>query len=315
MLSDRDESDIICILFPTSPPAYEAVKLTAKAAPQHILQNHAISQIDEESEDIPLEDNKTRSDRSPDSDIENTQRHDARKGEDGSDGIESARDIALRFSSQVHNICLGFTFGRNPRTCDVLLSGDNNKQVSNKHFRIYFNSNGSLMLEDTSTNGTIVDGTLLQGSKAKMMKGDPQPRHTILGGGMIDLPTITRENGDSVRFGVRMPSRDNHLEKYRQNLVAYLNLVEQAERQATATANAASNGLPIAPPPVSHCESSTYSVRFPDTTVDSHERLAAWLEARDDSQRFYLGGGHRAKQPSWPALEWRRQVQCSQLHR
>ena len=38
-------------------------------------------------------------------------------------------------------------------------------KLSNVHFRIYLNQGGILMLEDTSSNGTFVDGTQLWASK------------------------------------------------------------------------------------------------------------------------------------------------------
>lgn len=254
----EDESDVICILLPTSRPAHDAVKLTAEAAPQHIKQNHEMSQVEDHGNDAISEDSKTRDDRSQDSDIENEQVLTSGRGRDASDGVGTARDIALRFSSKVHSLCLGFVFGRNPKSCDLLLCDNDNKQVSNKHFRIYINSHGVLMLEDTSTNGTMVDGTLLQGAKAKATDRDPQPRRTLVDGGMIQLPTITRTNGESVRFHVKMPSRNNYLAKYQQNLATYLACIEQAERQAKATADSAVQGLPMVLPHVSQSSLSSF---------------------------------------------------------
>ncbi|KAK4690470.1 hypothetical protein P7C71_g6328, partial [Lecanoromycetidae sp. Uapishka_2] len=242
ILSYQDQSDIICILFPTSRPAHDAIQLTAEAAPQHIKQNHDVADAGEDDNDLSLEDSNTHADRSQGSDVENEQLPDQRKGKDG------ARDIALRFSSKVHNLCLGFVFGRNPKSCDMLLCDYDNKQVSNKHFRIYMNNHGVLMLEDTSTNGTIVDNTLLQGDKAKASDRDSQPRRTLVDGSMICLPTITRTNGDSVRFLVKMPGREGYLKKYQQNLATYLACIEQAERRAAATADSATKGLPMVLP-------------------------------------------------------------------
>ena len=223
----QDEADIFCILVPASPPAHEAVKLTARAAPQHILQNQTLSQVPEEDEDL-MEDLG------------------------GSDGDGPARDLALRFSSKVHNPCFGFTFGRNPKLCDVILGDINNKKFSNRHFRIFIQPNGSLMLEDTSTNGTIVDGTVLRGAKGIAPDGIRQPMHTLHHGFLIELPTISSKNEESLRFMVRMPSRDDYEDRYKQNLGTYLAYVAQAERQAAAARQAAANGQVIAMPPVSH---------------------------------------------------------------
>lgn len=268
-LNDQDESDIICVLYPTSLPAHEAVKLTAEAAPQHIYQNHGMSHIVEEDNNVNYEEMATRSDQSADSDVENSQLPNPAKGKDDSGGLDAARDIALRFSSKVHNLCLGFVFGRNPKVCDLLLCGVDNKQVSNKHFRIFVNSNGVLMLEDTSTNGTIVDGILLQGSKSKTAHSDAQPRRTLTDGEIIELPTITRTNGKSVRFHVRMFSRNTYQAKYNQNLATYLACVEQAERQAVANADLANTGLQITLPPVRQC-SSICLLKHSDSASDVH---------------------------------------------
>lgn len=253
ILDLQDESDVICMLYPTSRSAHDAVQLTAEVAAQHIKQNHDMSQIDEEGDGVMSEASKTRDDRSQDSDLENKQSHDSAKVKDLSNGVGKACDLALRFSSRVHNLCHGFVFGRNPKTCDLLLCDYQNKQVSNKHFRIYVNSHGVLMLEDTSTNGTIVDGTLLRGSKGKATDRNLQPRRTLTDGDHITLPTITRTNGESVRFIVKMPSRDKHQKKYEQSLATYLACVEQAERQAAATTEAAMKGLPMNTPQVSQC--------------------------------------------------------------
>ena len=118
-LHEQDVSDIICILHPNSPAAHQAVAATAEMAPQHILQRH---ELEYEDDDKP------------------------------------ALDVALRISSQVHDLALGFCFGRNRARCDVLLApDDNSKRISNMHFRIYVTGHWILMLQDTSTNGTIVD--------------------------------------------------------------------------------------------------------------------------------------------------------------
>ena len=254
MLSEQDESDIICILLPTSPAAHEAVELTAHAAPQHILQNHGISHIYE----------------SPDEDL--TTGGDTRPGEDSND-VEDlntqlpdpnqpkwdgpAKDIALRFSSKVHNLGLGFTFGRNPALCDLLLSNKDN--ISNRHFRIFMKSNGSLMIEDTSTNGTLVDNIILQSPKAKTPIPNSRSQNTLCNGETIELPLPGKDNAQTTRFSVKIPQRSEvGLEKYQQNCYAYVKCVEQAERQYGFLAEATKNGNAPVVPPVS-LQPPTYS--------------------------------------------------------
>ena len=211
-----DEADIICILMPSSHPAVEAIELTAQAAPQHILQNRTMSHVDKDDDLIDNEDSPKRNGKT--------------------------QDIALRFSSRVHNLRMGFTFGRNPKFCDLLLGKVDNKRFSNRHFRIFINEYGSLMLEDTSTNGTIVEGTVLRCDKADVPQDARHPRHTLHHGAIIELPTMTRKSEVTLRFIVHMPNREGCEERYRQNLQAYIAFVAQVARQAVVLEEAAKEG-------------------------------------------------------------------------
>ena len=145
-LNDADVSDVICILHPTSPAAFRIVSHTARSNHQHVLQNHTMTQFGNgkelesstEAETILI------------------------------DPVPENRpvDLALRFSSSVFDPAVGFCFGRNYMKCDINLDAENKqKRVSNTHFRIFPNSQGVLMLEDLSTNGTIVDCNILGGKK------------------------------------------------------------------------------------------------------------------------------------------------------
>lgn len=245
MLSEQDESDIICILLPTSPAAHEAVELTANAAPQHILQNHGMSHIYEAPDEQMTTDTRP-GDHSDDSEDLNTQLPDPNQPKLG----DPTKDIALRFSSKVHNLGLGFTFGRNPARCDLLLSDNNTNMISNRHFRIFMKNNGSLMIEDTSTNGTMIDDLVLRGPKANRLCPNPESQHTLCNGDTIELPLQAKDRVQSIRFSVKTPIRSElGLEKYNQNCVAYIKCVEQAERQYGFLAEATKNGnAPVIPP-------------------------------------------------------------------
>ena len=244
-LQGQDEADIICILMPTSLPAHEAVRLTANAAPQHILQNRVLSHISEEDENL-VEDENLMGDENP------TEDEDPPEYPGRSSGEGPARDIALRFSSRVHNLCFGFVFGRNYKQCDLLLGNVNNKKFSNRHFRIFLQPNGVLMLEDTSTNGTILDGTVLRGAKGHAPDGFRQPMQTVAAGSIIELPTISSKGEVTLRFVVRIPLRDTYLDRYKQNLGTYLACIAQAERQQAVVRHAAAKGQTIAVPAVSY---------------------------------------------------------------
>ena len=222
MLSEDDEADIIAILHPSSVSAHTCVSLTAAAAPQHILQNHNQSQIQESS--ISDDEDSSRSSKSA-----------------------QTQDIALRFSSRVYNLCSGFYFGRTPMRSDILLCGRDNKSVSSRHFRIFINKNGILMLEDTSINGTVVDRMVIHGGKGHLQRGAQQPMITLHHGAIIEMPTITSGNGESVRFIVAIPSRDGARSRYRQNLFAYLACIAQEERRAAVAVQTGGKVLPTAP--------------------------------------------------------------------
>ncbi|QGA18727.1 hypothetical protein EYB26_006412 [Talaromyces marneffei] len=180
-LHDQDVSDIICILHPGSHPAHEAVDATSRQPKgyQHVLQ----------------------------------------RDEFQFDSIDSSsRDIAIRMSSSVHDLSLGFVFGRNPSKCDVLLSPEvASKHISNIHFRIFVNDDGILMLQDLSTNGTVVDDT-------RLWKRNAQTTRMLVNGSVIIVASDNKHNKE-VRFVVRIPSRDGFQVQYTQNLVAYLDRV------------------------------------------------------------------------------------------
>ena len=238
-LSKQDEADIIAILHPASPAAHVAVNLTAESSPQHILQNSSQTHIPGDDDDIDLEPTSMSKD--------------------------NAQDIALRFSSRVNHFNMGFVFGRNVQSSDVLLVrqerkevaalyGGKNHSISNKHFRIFVNKNGMLMLEDTSTNGTIVDGVVLNGPKAAEQSGNLQPQRMLCQGAIIELP-VSR-SGESIRFVVNIPSRDFGDSKYNENLNGYLAFLDQAERKAAAVAAAQAgkkhvpSNVPVSPHPL-----------------------------------------------------------------
>jgi len=251
MLCEQDEADIIAILHPTSPSAHRAVSLTAEASTQHILQNHALSQIREEGDDelIHLPD---------------------------VDGF--ARDIALRFSSKVNDLRNGFYFGRNPSNSDIILGGKPHKAISSRQFRIFLNHYGILMLEDTSTNGTLVDGIVLHGDRATDHAENSQPKMTLHQGAMIEVPTTTSMHGETIRFVVNIPSRDIGQTRYNQNLTGYLQCINQAERRAAALEKAGANAADVIP--VSSRKASLARLLNADLRPGSYEHSTVWDPGR-----------------------------------
>ncbi|KAJ5233103.1 hypothetical protein N7468_006059 [Penicillium chermesinum] len=106
---------------------------------------------------------------------------------------------------------LGFNFGRNQARCDVLLAANEEaKRVSNCHFRIHLTGDGIIMLQDTSTNGTIVDN-------CRLRKTQKDNSRMLTNGSVIQV--VTGNHGsDEVRFVVRIPSREGFVMQYTQNL-------------------------------------------------------------------------------------------------
>jgi len=134
-------------------------------------------------------------------------------------------DIALRFSAQVRDTASGFVFGRKPGLCDIVLDETNSqKRVSNVHFRIFINPSGILMLEDLSTNGTLVDSVPVGGKKRRS-----HPTRMLHSGSVIEI--LSDPGSQSIKFVVRFPSRENCEDDYADNFHYYM------EQQARAPTN------------------------------------------------------------------------------
>ncbi|KAE8554691.1 hypothetical protein EYB25_003232 [Talaromyces marneffei] len=76
-------------------------------------------------------------------------------GDEYSSSIFTHR-IKLEFSQPPKNPAKGFSFGRNPRLCDVVLDTGHGSKISNAHFYITFDRHRNLILRDESTHGTAV---------------------------------------------------------------------------------------------------------------------------------------------------------------
>ena len=204
-LSEEDISDVMCILHPCSPAAFKIVADTAERTPHNVLQNDGFGLDDEQLTPSILEEQETFI-------ITNG-------------GPNQAMDLALRFSARTRNPSLGFVFGRNDNQCDIVMSAELFKRVSNVHFSIFVNHSGVLMLQDLSTNGTVVDDTILKGKAAST----PQTR-MLNPGSMIQI--LSPKNDEVVKFIVRFPSREGHLEQYEAKFQAYLENIAAYEARA-----------------------------------------------------------------------------------
>ena len=211
-VSENDASDVICILAPNSPLAYDAVLATMLASPQHILQN-------EDLQDITADDLL-----SPEFTPGN-----------------SSRDIALRFSSQLKNSASGFVFGRHKSRCDVLLVDDeDDRSVSNMHFKIFLNAQGILMLQDTSTNGTIVDDTHLRCKNRQGVRQEKPAMRMIDNGALI---TVVGKEKAEIKFLVRFPKRGDYEGAYIGNLNKFLSTRDKSQVSISAASRQHTYGM------------------------------------------------------------------------
>ncbi|KAI4090892.1 MAG: hypothetical protein LQ344_004419 [Seirophora lacunosa] len=237
-LSKLDRSDILCILSPGSPAACKAVELVAATTPQHILQNRWLHENPSFLNEI-VSRSEYRSGEEPEHPDRMTTDQDANTGQS-----TPTLDIALRLTSKLLYPWLGFTFGRAPDKCDMLICSrtPQTMKVSGAHFRIYVNANGSLMCRDTSTNGTWVDGKYLKESRPTAFGA----QFTLHNQSSIEL--LLSDANDSMRFFVIIPERHGESEVYGRKLDAYIGYVEQLGRQNRNEANAQSQGIRAASP-------------------------------------------------------------------
>jgi len=207
-LEEDDVADVICILHPSSLSACRIVARTLLRAPQHILQqNSAFDDFDKGKSLADLEEQETFIFQG------NTP--------------QQALDLALRFSSRTKHPTSGFLFGRKASACDIVLDTETVKSVSNVHFRIFLNSSGTCMLEDMSTNGTLVDDVHLKGRRGN----GPQTR--MLNSGSI-IQILSGKTEQAIKFVVRFPSREGYEEQYTARYLSYMEEIALVEARILA---------------------------------------------------------------------------------
>ncbi|KAF4618415.1 hypothetical protein G7Y89_g14889 [Cudoniella acicularis] len=152
--------------------------------------------------------------------------------------------IALRLSADLKDPLSGFQFGRNPQRCDFCIAKDEpSRRVSNIHFRIYINEHGIIMVEDQSTNGTLVDGTLLRG---KEKENGCDYRRTLESGCRVILAMTPPE--PNYEFVAWIPQRSDAAEMaYEDNLTKFfLRLAAlRGQRDTTRAAAGGRRGDPV----------------------------------------------------------------------
>jgi len=200
-LDESDMADIMLILHPTTPAASRVVAHTAKTRPEHVLLSDAMGSYAASATDIEEQETIII----------------GKDGERVAHFASGTTEIALRFSSApfLKFKSNGFVFGRNVNTSDIVFSQDTGRRISNQHFKIYLNNYGIVMLEDMSTNGTLVDHKVLKCNDGKHNKARMLTANSMI--------TILNANEDEViRFNVRIPSRGSHKERYEENKHAFI---------------------------------------------------------------------------------------------
>ena len=201
--------DVICILSPGNELARKIVSLAAINTPAFILQNAPTPKTVDTEEDYLMQEDYLVKD--PPTNISKTI-----KNPINAVGLPCQNlDLALRTSAHVRDLKLGFVFGREPARSDIVIkAGLDDTRISAMHFRIFTNYEAILMIQDTSTNGTFVDGHLLKTKAQRMIC-----HHTIIEV-VVGSVKETREM-IKAKFIVNLPDRPNQ-ERYYDNLQRYL---------------------------------------------------------------------------------------------
>jgi len=206
--SDDEISDIICVLYPQSAQARKEVGRLASEDDSFVVGKNEMRAVDE---DYYLEDDARHFEMAP--------------------PTTGNYVIVLKLSSPTKDAQRGILFGRNAARCDVCFVDDPLKRLSNVHFRIYVNEFGFVMLEDQSTNGTIVDNIHLKGKEAT---NDRPTRRVLSSGSKIK---VLMHNVDmDLDFLVRIPRRDGDYDTaYRAKLDAYFRRLGAMDREQENT--------------------------------------------------------------------------------
>ncbi|KAI2616610.1 hypothetical protein GGR54DRAFT_609896 [Hypoxylon sp. NC1633] len=239
--SDEDISDIVCLLYPSSSSASREVSQIAASLEyaHHTAGRYTADAVDS---DLYLEDSAKEFGRHP--------------------GIGD-HALVIKLSSTLKDPSLGFTFGRNRGRCDLCFTHDPGRRLSNIHFRIFVNKYGTVMLEDQSTNGTVVDDNLLR-------KRNSATKRTLQSGSTIKI--VMHQSTSDLVFLVRIPRRDEvHEMEFKRNLAAYLRRTRGREHEANRTIGPGPSGhVDLFPPPRDRRIPVDESL---DVTPEAHERL------------------------------------------
>lgn len=200
-LDDRDIADVMLLLSPTTTAAMKIVERTARFRPEHVLFHDSMGSYGVPSPDIEEQETII---------IGNDGKRQGRPS-------LTAADIALRLSSAhlLKSKSDGFIFGRNAQISDIDFGHDAGRRISNRHFRIFLNEYGLPMIEDMSTNGTVVDNVLLRGKDKRYNRA-----RMLVTGTVITIPNP--DEAEVIKFHVRIPSRGAYRELFEEHKRAFI---------------------------------------------------------------------------------------------
>ncbi|KAH7160482.1 hypothetical protein B0J13DRAFT_128129 [Dactylonectria estremocensis] len=224
-----DITSTICVLQPTSDTAcLEVQRLFDKSSPHVFIKDAAFDLNFLFNQDSPQETDKN--------DGTKLQPPLTLHDQSSSKNDSSEYAILLRLTTKPKNPTVGFTFGRHAGHCDVALVNDPLRRVSNMHFSIYVNEDGTAMIEDHSTNGTVVGNQFLNAKPRTRGESDPPLTKLALSSGMI-IHIILRASASDMTFLVGLPKRDEaQKEVFAQNVKNYFiqhNIEHQIETRST----------------------------------------------------------------------------------
>lgn len=265
-ISQDDETDVLCILRPTSAEAGRTVILVAETAPQHILQSINTSQI------VVQNRSPAQAPYPPTGVMDRSHVDGTTEQTNQSDGHPS--DIALRLSSKLKDPHRGFVFGRLQSRCDILLPSQAITNISGVHFRIFVNEEGLTMLENISRNGTFVDGHFLE---TKSKRPGVRSTRMIVRGSMIEVFCDQRQT--TIRFAVGVPERQSLQDKWKRKLAEYIIYLKQTQHKETALPRAAQNATNL------------FSSLVQGTCSDSLQYDPHWNRNNDHHVLRHIGKG------------------------
>ncbi|RMD43003.1 hypothetical protein DV735_g2086, partial [Chaetothyriales sp. CBS 134920] len=137
------------------------------------------------------------------------------------DRLDQLHSVVLKFSDPTYKNGKGIMFGWNLDTCDIVLP--RLEGISREHCYLTFDHKHRLILEDTSTNGTMViydeQGKINKKKFRWIIGGDPFVANSF--------QVISIQIHEKVRFRIVVPKSDTSLSEYKDSVDGFLRYLSQ----------------------------------------------------------------------------------------